>query len=313
MRKTTKNTNMEIAGGHLKVFISYSHDSDEHKDWVLKLASHLRKHGVDVILDQWNMRLGGDLPFFMEQGLSTSQLVLCICSDKYVEKANAGKGGAGYEKKIMSADLMNDAVQDYIIPIKRNNTLNKMPLFLSGALYNDFEDDSKYFDKYKDLLERIYDEDVKKIPPLGKNPFKQDEISKHISIKIEEDKVQFYNPLSKGHVSFDYKKNSGTFIIGEGEYQFSTHWDEAAMGVIHCYRDLVKRIGYNPTFNTFPEIKDISSFDFSSRAKSVKEEEVVILENQNNKFAAIKVTKVFCNSVDINHLLEFDYKIYEEI
>lgn len=86
---------------HPKVFISYSHDSEEHKNWILKLATHLRDHGVDVILDQWNVRLGDDLPFFMEQGLSSSHLVLCICSDKYIEKANANKGGAGYEKNFI--------------------------------------------------------------------------------------------------------------------------------------------------------------------------------------------------------------------
>lgn len=39
-------------------------------NWVLKLATDLRKHGVDVFLDQWDARLGNDLAFFMEQGLT---------------------------------------------------------------------------------------------------------------------------------------------------------------------------------------------------------------------------------------------------
>ncbi len=43
-----------------KVFISYSHDSDEHKKWVLNLATKLRRHGVDAILDQWDLRIGQD-------------------------------------------------------------------------------------------------------------------------------------------------------------------------------------------------------------------------------------------------------------
>lgn len=60
-----------------KVFISYSHDSEEHKNWVLKLSCDLIKHGVDVILDQWDVRLGDDLPFFMEQGLTSSNLA-CV-------------------------------------------------------------------------------------------------------------------------------------------------------------------------------------------------------------------------------------------
>lgn len=37
-----------------EVFISYSHDNDEHKEWVLQLATRLRSNGIDVILDRWN-------------------------------------------------------------------------------------------------------------------------------------------------------------------------------------------------------------------------------------------------------------------
>lgn len=298
---------------HPKVFISYSHDSEEHKNWVLKLATHLRDHGVDVVLDQWNVRLGDDLPFFMEQGLSSSHLVLCICSDKYIEKANANKGGSGYEKKILSADLMKDSSKNYIIPVKKNNTKDQMPIFLNGTLYINFENELEYFDRYRELLERIYDEDVKKIPPLGQNPFKQNELSKQISTEIDISKAKFHNPLLEGHVSFDYTRNSGNYIIGEGEYQFNTYWSEAGMNSIYCYRDHSKRIGYNPTFSTFPKLTEISLFDFTSRAKVVRIGQVVILENLNNKFMAMKVTKVFRNSVDIDHCLEFDYKIDREI
>nr|DAO74562.1 MAG TPA: TIR domain [Caudoviricetes sp.] len=298
---------------HPIVFISYSHDTDDHKAWVRKLADYLCRHGVDIILDQFDMRLGGDLPFFMEQGLSNSQLVLCVCSDIYVEKANAGKGGAGYEKKIMSADLMADATKDYIIPIKRNNNKGKMPTFLRGTLYIDFNDDAVFFSKYRELLERIYDEDTKKRPPLGENPFKQKKISERIATKLEIEKVEYYNPLLVGHVSFDYKKNSGHYIIGTGEFAFNTYWSECGHDSIYCCRDSVKRIGYNPDFTDYPDADEIESFDFSSRVRTIRVGQIVVLENHNNKFAAIKITEIFRNNADINHLLKFDYKIYEDL
>jgi len=38
-----------------KVFISYSHDSLEHKQWVHKVAVRLRESGIDAILDQWDL------------------------------------------------------------------------------------------------------------------------------------------------------------------------------------------------------------------------------------------------------------------
>ena len=73
---------------HPKTFISYSHDNDEHKAWVKKLAIDLRQHmGVDVIFDQWDLRIGSDLSLFMEQGLNEATLIICICSDEYVRKS----------------------------------------------------------------------------------------------------------------------------------------------------------------------------------------------------------------------------------
>jgi len=296
-----------------KVFVSYSHDSEEHKAWVLKLSTDLRCHGVDIILDQWDARLGDDLPFFMEQGLSSSNLVLCICSDRYVEKTNANKGGAGYEKKILSADLMRDGSSNYIIPIVKNNTNGKQPIFLSGASYLDFENNNKYYDSYRKLLERIYNQDIKAKPALGNNPFKSDAISREINCDIELNKIQFQNPFLEGNASFDYKKNNGNYIIGAGDYEFTTHWSSAGMGVIHCYKDGVNKLGYNPKFKDHPSLCEIKNFDFSSRCRSIREGEIVILENKHSKFVAIKVTKVFYNSSDIDHLLEFDYKIYSGI
>ena len=46
---------------HPKVFISYSHDSPEHRRWVSEFSAKLRHNGVDAILDQWDLGLGDDL------------------------------------------------------------------------------------------------------------------------------------------------------------------------------------------------------------------------------------------------------------
>ena len=99
-----------------KVFVSYAWDSEEHKEWVAKLATNLRQHGVDAILDQWDVRLGDELSFFMEQGLTESHLVICVCSDKYIAKADCGLGGAGYEKRILASEMLNDEDKRFIIP-----------------------------------------------------------------------------------------------------------------------------------------------------------------------------------------------------
>lgn len=296
-----------------KAFISYAWDSEEHKQWVLKLASDLRSHGVDAILDQWDARLGNDLSFFMEQGLTTSHFVICICSDKYVEKANGGIGGAGYEKRILASGMISGKELQFILPvIKENKNGCKLPTFLSGLKYVDF-DNGSYYDCYIELLERIYDIDINKKPALGTNPFVSTDISDEITTKLNLDRIKFQSYDFEGKVSFDYKKNSGEYSIGEGDYMFNTKWSECGYQSIHCYRDLVYRLGYNPEYKEFPSLDQISDFDFSSRSKKVNVGEIVLLENQKHKFAALKITKIDVRREDINHTLEFEYKIYENV
>ena len=171
---------------HPKVFISYSHDSEEHKKWVLKLATELRNHGIDIIFDQWDLKYGSDIRLFMEQGLNNSSMILCICSEKYTEKFNQGEGGSGYEGMIMTQSLLQNCDQDYIIPLQRNNFSNKMPLALTSKLYLDFSKDDEYQLKYNELLKRIYGVDEQEKPPLGKNPLEKN-MKKVNKFKTEED------------------------------------------------------------------------------------------------------------------------------
>src|SRR5437773_12522615 len=91
-----------------KLFVSYSHDSEQHKDWVLTLATRLMANGVDVILDQWDLTLGADLLRFMEQGLSEAKRVLAICPDDYVQEANARRGGVRSDEMILTAHVMEE-------------------------------------------------------------------------------------------------------------------------------------------------------------------------------------------------------------
>ena len=91
---------------HPKVFISYSHDSPEHRRWVSELGTKLRRNGVDAILDQWDLRPGDDFTQFMEHGIRDFDRVLVICTDSYVKKANDREGGVGYEVQIVTAQSL---------------------------------------------------------------------------------------------------------------------------------------------------------------------------------------------------------------
>lgn len=83
------------ADGDPGVFVSYSHDSEEHKEWVLKVATDLRDCGVDAVLDQWDPRLGEDLPSFIARRISDAARVTLVRTEDYGVKANKESGGVG--------------------------------------------------------------------------------------------------------------------------------------------------------------------------------------------------------------------------
>ena len=159
---------------HPKVFISYSHDSPEHRRWVSELGAKLRHNGVDAILDQWDLGLGDDMALFMERGIRDSDRVLVICTDNYVGKANAGEGGVGYERLIVTAQLVQDLGTDKFIPIVRQTSEEeKTPTFLGTRVYADFTNDSQFEEEFAKLIHELHQVPVVEKPPLGKNPFAQ--------------------------------------------------------------------------------------------------------------------------------------------
>jgi len=155
---------------HPEVFISYSHDSQDHKLWVLNLATRLRTNGVDAILDQWDLGPGGDLPHFMEQSISRSSRVLMVCTERYVEKANAGTGGVGYEKMIVTSDLVARIGSNKVIPIIRQTAFPRLPTFLSSKLYIDLSTDDKFETGFDQVLRELLDAPLFEKPPLGIAP-----------------------------------------------------------------------------------------------------------------------------------------------
>lgn len=298
-----------IVEEHPIVFISYSHDSDEHKEWVKRLATLLRGHGVDVVLDQWDLHVGQDLRFFMEQGVTKSKMLLCICSEEYVNKANSGSGGTGYETMVISRDLLNNVSLEYIIPIVRNNNSDKKtPICLGTKLYIDFSDDTKFYENYRTLLERIYNEDSKKKPPLGKNPF-DNAINDEIVVKTNIDAIKYYSSEDSGTVTFEYDNNDHEYVIGTGNYYFITKWSCAGNDCIYAYGN----IGYITGRKVFPAYNEIIEFDFSSHTRMIYNDEVVIFKNTSGKFLAVKIISVDSRSHGKEKdVMTFEYRIIKE-
>lgn len=289
-----------------RVFISYSHDDEAHEKWVQKLGTDLRSNGIDAILDQFDLRLGDDLRFFMESGLNSSKYVICICSSNYVDKFDMEKGGAGYEGMILTQRLLKNATSNHIIPIIRNNDKKKIPTALMSKYYIDFSDDKKYDKNFMALLERLYDEDVNKKPPLGTNPFLST-LSRNIEFKTEIESILYHSPAMHDNATFQYDNNNGCYYIGNGNYLFNTKWSRAGNNSIYAYGS----IGYKPGITDFPKVEEIISFDFSSNTRLIQTGQIIIFKNSNDHFAAVKLGQVL-SSLHGNPYdeMNFEYHIY---
>jgi hypothetical protein len=268
--------------------MSYSHDSEEHRAWVLRLADRLVKNGVDLTLDRWGIRYSDDIGRFMEQGVTRAQWFISVCTPRYVEKANAGEGGVGYEKTILTPSLMKSTDEKRVIPLWRENPHRLLPIFIGSRLAADFNDDGAFEKSYASLLRTLHGREIVPRPPLGRNPFEGEGTAVPAF-----NRERYADPNLSGVVTFDYSNNDGNFDIGAGEFRFTTHWSSKGVQSIHCYRSgnlasiaVVRRI------RNVAEIGDATQYDTSSRTRKPNIGEFVIIRNQEGYYAAMQVLKI---------------------
>jgi hypothetical protein len=140
-----------------KAFISYSWDTEAHKEWVRSLASQLRKDGVDVTLDQWHVQPGDQLPIFMEGAVRDNDFVLIICTPNYKEKSEGRRGGVGYEGDIIQGEAFVMHNHRKFVPILRSgNWPNAAPSQLFGKAYINLSPGTQYQEQYSALLRALH-------------------------------------------------------------------------------------------------------------------------------------------------------------
>jgi hypothetical protein len=111
------------------VFISYSHDSDEHREQVLGLSERLRMDGIETLLDQYvNGTPEEGWPRWMMNQLDAADFVLVVCTETYYRRFRGhevpGKGkGVDWEGALITSDLYS----------VRSRSLKFLPVFLSSV------------------------------------------------------------------------------------------------------------------------------------------------------------------------------------
>lgn len=157
----------------LKVFISYSHDSEQHRSNALRLADRLNLLGIECWIDRYvedNPPERG-WPNWMEEKIRTSDFILVVCSNRYQQrlegKEEDGIGlGAKFESILLVQQIYgNDSKNKKIIPVFFNKKDREyIPNVLKPYTNYNVTDREQFTKLYKRLTKQP---DVSK-PAVGK-------------------------------------------------------------------------------------------------------------------------------------------------
>ena len=142
----------------MRVFISYSHDSAEHKDRVWDLCERLRNDGIDCRIDQHEFSPPEGWPRWCRNQVQESQFVLVVCTETYKQryegKAPAGEGkGAKWEGFLITQDLYEAEGKNikFIPVVFTPEDAQHIPLELRGATRYDMSTPDAYDNLFRHL------------------------------------------------------------------------------------------------------------------------------------------------------------------
>ena len=126
----------------ITVFISYSHDSQEHLDRVWDLSEQLRLDGIECRIDQHEESPPGGWPRWCKDQVEQSAFVLVLCTEnyklRYEGKAPSGTGlGAKWEGYIITQQIYEAEGKDtkFIPIVFSDGDVSHIPVELRGGTY----------------------------------------------------------------------------------------------------------------------------------------------------------------------------------
>jgi hypothetical protein len=158
-----------------KAFISYSWSSAKHQGLIRTWAEQLANDGVDVVLDQYDLKEGQDKYAFMERMVTDKSVthVLVFSDKEYAEKADARKAGVGTESQIISKEIYESVDQSKFIPIVCEFSADDepyLPTFLKTRIWIDFSTPEAVNENWERLIRHLFGKPLHEKPTLGKPP-----------------------------------------------------------------------------------------------------------------------------------------------
>ncbi len=138
-------------------------------------ADRLLDHGVEVLLDIYDLKGGHDKFAFMERMVTDQSVthVLVMCDKVYAEKADARAAGVGVETQIISKEVYEKVEQSKFIPIACELDEHGkwyLPTFLKSRIGFNFSTPEAVNENWEQLVRLLFGKPLHVKPTVGKPP-----------------------------------------------------------------------------------------------------------------------------------------------
>jgi hypothetical protein len=156
-----------------RVFISYSHDSNKHKENVFRLSERLCNEGIDCNIDQYETSPPEGWFQWMINQIEEADFVLIVCTKNYEKrfkgKDEIGKGrGVKWEGAIITQELYYSEANNKCIPIVFSPEDSEyIPSILKSATYYVLNMEEINDETYDELYARLTYQKLVIKPDIG--------------------------------------------------------------------------------------------------------------------------------------------------
>ena len=160
-----------------RVFISYAHDCDTHRETVRDLWIFLRAHGVNARIDRVAAEQRTDWTLWMERQVAEADRILVVASPAYRQRAGheadlGGGAGVQYEARLIRNLFYQDqsALRRFLPVVLPGGSPDDLPAFLTPAVATVYRVSAFTVDGAETLLRVLHDRPGEVEPPLGPVP-----------------------------------------------------------------------------------------------------------------------------------------------
>ena len=209
---------------NIRVFISYSHDSIDHRRRVFDLSKRLCEEGIDCNIDQYERSPAEGWPRWMNKQIDLANYVLVVCTENYEKRFKGqdepGKGhGVKWETSILTQELYDaEAKNEKFIPVVfYSKDVHYIPVVLKGATHYVLDTDQGY----EDLYAHLTDQRLIPKPKIGKirqlPPVEGESLQKPISKAESLEKIKSSTRSQYLDIKFNVPYRQNSFFTGREE------------------------------------------------------------------------------------------------